>query len=378
MLLLVGSGLLLRAMLKVQSTDPGFRSDGVLTLRTRLPMKRYESVNLRHRFFRQVVDGVQTLPGVTTAAYTTGLPMVDRGRIWAINVAGYEQLPPEQRLASLRFITPGFFETLGIPVRGGRDVADSDTQASQPVAIVSESFARRFWPGQNALGRQFRVRGIDWTIVGVVGDIRVRGLEQPSEPQIYMSEQQMPDRGLPAYVPRDLVIRSDRPLQALLPAIRKIIADADPQQPISDMRPLADIVVGETAPRRVQVRVLSAFAAIAFLLAGVGLHGLLAFNVSQSAREIGVRIALGAERSRILSMVMHRGMRLAIIGVLVGGVFALAAGRWLEALLAGVSPTDLASFGGAVALALAVTALGSLLPALKATRVDPLQVIRAE
>jgi putative ABC transport system permease protein len=377
-LLLIGCGLLLRAMLKVQSIDPGFRTDGIVTLRTTLPVKRYESVNLRHQFFQRVIDGVQALPSVTSAAYISGLPMVQRGGIWVINVAGYEQLPGEERLAGLRFVTPRFFETLGIPLRSGRDVADSDTQASLPIAVVSESFARQYWLGQNALGRQFKIRGIDWTIVGIVGDIRFRGLERRSEPQIYLAEHQMPDRGLSGYVPRELVIKSDRSLDALLPAIRSIIASADPQQPISDVQPLADVVGAETAPRRVQVRVLGAFAVIAFLLAGIGLHGLLAFSVSQGAREIGVRMALGAEQRTILIMVMRSGMQLALAGVLLGSVLAFAAGRWLQALLAGVSPTDFASFGGAVALALVMTALGSLLPALKAVRVNALQVIRAE
>jgi len=377
-LLLVGSGLLLRAMLKVQSTHPGFQTSGVLTLRTTLPVKKYESVSLRHQFFRRVLDGVQALPGVTSASYTTGLPIVDRAGIWVIRVPGAEGLPAERRLASLRFITPRFFETLQIPLRGGRDVADSDTQASQPVAVVSDSFARHYWPDQNALGRQFTVRGVNWTIVGIVGDVRVRGLEQPSEAQAYLPEQQMPDRGLSRYVPRDLVIKTNRPLEALIPAIRGIVASADQQQPISDIQPLADVIAADTAPRVAQVRVLGAFAAIAFFLAGIGLHGLLAYNVSQGAREIGVRMALGAERRTILRMVLQRGMQLALIGVLAGGIFAVVAGRWLQALLAGVSPTDFASFGGAVGLAFAMTVVGSLLPALKATRVDPLQVMRAD
>jgi putative ABC transport system permease protein len=377
-LLLIGCGLLLKAMLKVQSTDPGFRADRVLTLRTTLAVKKYESVRLRHQFFTRVIDAVQALPGVTSAAYVSGLPMVQRGGIWVINVVGYEQVPGDGRLASLRLVTPRFFETLAIPLRSGRDFADSDTQGSLPVAVVSESFARQYWPGQSALGRQFTIRGIEWTIVGVVGDIRFRGLERRSEAQLYLAEQQMPDRGLSAYVPRDLVIKSERSLDALLPAIRSIIASADPQQPISDIQRLTDIVVGETAPRRVQVRVLGIFALIAFLLAGIGLHGLLSYTVSQGSREIGVRMALGAEQRTILGMVMRNGMQLAIAGVIVGSVLAMAAGRWLQALLAGVSPTDFASFGGAVVLALGMTALGSLLPALKAIRVDPLQVIRAE
>jgi putative ABC transport system permease protein len=377
-LLLVTCGLLVKAMLKVQSTDPGFGTDRVLTLRTILPMSKYETVLQRHQFFSRVIDDVNALPGVTSVAYTTGVPMVERGRIWVFHVQGYEQLPAEERRASLRFITPRFFETLGIPLRAGRDISNSDTQSSPPVAVVSESFARRFWPDGNAVGRQFTVRATDWTIVGVAADIRVRGLEQPSEPQMYLPEQQMTDRGLPEYVPKALVVKSDRPFEGLVPAIRSIIAAADPQMPVSDVQPLTEVVNAETAPRLVQVRVLGMFAVIAFLLAGIGLHGLLAFNVSQGAREIGVRMALGAERRTILGMVMRKGMRLAIAGTLTGAALAVAAGRSLQAVLAGVSPMDLATFSGVVTLALVMTAVGSLLPALKAVRVDPLQVMRAE
>jgi predicted permease len=377
-LLLVASGLLLRAMVRVQGTDPGFRTEGVLTLQTALPMQRYDTVRLRHQFFERVLTDVEALPGVRSAAYTTGLPMVERGRIWVIRVPGYEDVPKEDRVASLRFITPRLFETLGIPLLDGRDLSDADTQTSLPVAVVSESFAKRFWPNTSAVGRQFTVRAIEWTIVGVVADVRVRGLEHGSEPQAYFSEQQMNDRGLSEYVPRALVVKSDAPVERLVPEIRAIIAAADSQQPISDVQLVADIVNAETAPRRVQVRVLGAFALIAFVLAGIGLHGLLAYNVSQGARDIGVRLALGAERQAILLMVLTRGLRLAAGGVVIGGVLALGAGRALQALLAGISPTDVASFVGAVLLALAMTTLGSLLPAWKASRVDPLQVMRAE
>lgn len=165
---------------------------------------------------------------------------------------------------------------------------------------------------------------------------------------------------------------------ALVPSIRAIVERANPEQPISDVQLLADIVNAETAPRRVQVRVLGAFAVIAFLLAGIGLHGLLAYNVSQRAREIGVRIALGAERRSILVMVLQRGLHLAVLGIFIGAALSVAAGRALQAVLAGVSPTDVGSFGGAVGLAVLMTMGGSLLPALRATRVDPLQVIRSE
>jgi predicted lysophospholipase L1 biosynthesis ABC-type transport system permease subunit len=216
------------------------------------------------------------------------------------------------------------------------------------------------------------------TVAGVVADVRVRGLERTSEPQVYLPYQQVPDGGLPWYAPKDLVVRSSRDPGALVPALRRIVARADPQQPISDVRTLADIVDAETAPRSVQVRVLGAFAAIAVLLAGIGIHGLLAFAVSNRVQEIGVRIALGARSGDILTLVLRQGVLLAAAGVVLGVALAYAAGRALEALLAGVSPRDAPPFLTAVGLALVMTIAGSLLPALRAVRVDPLTAIRAE
>jgi predicted permease len=303
-----------------------------------------------------------------------------RGMVWTVSVAERPDILPERRTVSLRFVTPQFFATLGIPVRMGRDIADSDSPTSPFVAVVSESFVRRFWPGQNPIGRQFTGSGAVnlRTVVGVVGDVRWRGLEPDSEPQIYLSSRQVDDGRLPAHIPKELVVRSSIAPEALVPSIRAIVGRADPQQPISDVQLLADIVDAETAPRNVQVRVLGAFAGIAFLLAGIGLHGLLAYSVSQRAREIGVRVALGAQRRSILAMVLKQGLRLAFLGVCIGAALSLAAGRTLQALLAGVSPTDVVTFSGAVGLAILMTGVGSLLPALQATRVDPLQVIRSE
>lgn len=378
--LLVTSGLLLRAMWQVQGINPGFSTEGVLTLRTALPLPKYEGVARRHQFFDRVLEEVRALPGVSAAAYITGLPLAMRGMVWSVSIPGQPQLPEEQRTVSLRFVTPGFFATLGIPLRMGRDIADGDTQTSLFVAVVSQSFAAKYWPGENPVGRRFTGSGAvaERTIVGVVGDVRWRGLEPESEPQIYLSSRQVGDGRLPAHIPKELIVKSSVAPETLVPSIRTIVGRADPQQPVSDVQVLADIVNAETAPRKVQVRVLGAFAGMAFLLAGIGLHGLLAYNVSQRAREIGVRIALGAERRSILAMVLKGGLHLAFLGICIGAVLALAAGRALQALLAGVSPTDVVTFSGAVGLAIIMTMVGSLLPALQATRVDPLQVIRSE
>jgi predicted permease len=401
--LLVGCGLLLRAMLRVAATDTGFSTDSVLTLRTALPAPKYDSVARRHEFYSRVLDGVRALPGVSAAGYTTGLPLVERARVWGVTV---RDVPPprpgEARSASMRFVTPGFFAAMGIPIRAGRDVADTDTQDSPRIAIVSDSFANRYWPNHDPIGRRFTVRGVERTIVGVVGHVRVRGLERESEPQMYLPSRQVEDSQLIPYMPKDLVVRSarsmtdsasggvvsgdvasgdvasDRIPAGLLTSIRAIVAQADPEQPISDVQPLADIVSAEVAPRRVQVGVLGTFAAVAFLVAGIGLHGLLAYNVSQRAREIGVRLALGAERRGILFMVMRRGLGLALAGTIAGAAVAAIASRALQVLLADVSPTDGITFGAAIALAMLMTLAGSLLPALRAVRVDPIEVMRAE
>jgi predicted permease len=375
--LLVSSGLLVRALLRVQATDPGFRSADVLTLRTTLPLPRYAETARRHQFYERVLSEVRALPGVSDAAYISFLPMVMRGGVWPVVVPGSGEDPSRARMASLRYVTPGFFRTLGIPLRTGRDVSDADMQQSLPVAVVSRSFAERYWPGEDPLGHRFQFAFQERTVVGVVGDVRVRGLERPSEPQVYLPDQQVPDDSIIGYTPRDLVVHAREPA-SLVPAIRKIVARTDPEQPISDVRMLSQIVEEDTAPRAVQVRVLGAFAALAVLLAGVGLHGLLAYSVSSRAQEIGVRVALGARSSDVLGLVLARAARLAAAGVILGLVLAWGAGRALGALLAGVSPHDATTFGATLAVVLLATLLGSLLPAARALRVDPLAVLRAE
>ena len=375
--LLVSSGLLLRALWKLQGTDPGFHSEGVLALRTVLPMPRYEKTEERQRFYDRVLTPARALPGVTHAGYITFLPMAARGMIWPVILEGHAD-DRDDGTASLRFVTPDYFAAMGIPVKAGRDVAPSDTAASPFVAVVSESFARRYWPGQNALGRRFRFGLADRTIVGVVGDVRVRGLERDSEPQVYLPSRQVPDGGLIGYAPRDLVIRSAVPAATLLPELRRIVARADPLLPISDVRPLSDLVAADTAPRRTQARALAAFAAVALGLAALGIHGLLSFTVSQRSREIGVRMALGATPRDILAMVLRRSAALAGAGALLGGLLALGAAFVMRALLAGVSPADAATFSAAIGLAVAMTAAGSALPAWRAVRVDPVTAIRTD
>jgi putative ABC transport system permease protein len=376
--LLVSSGLLLRAVYRLQSVDPGFRVENVLTLRTALPWTKYAITGTRERFYRRVLDEVRTLPGVQSAAYATGVPMRMKGGIFPVAIAGEALVADASNSVGLRMVTPQFFETMGIPLQDGRDVGDSDTQRRPLVAVVSGSFARRYWPERSAVGMRFTIAGEERSIVGVVGDVRNRGPEQTSEPQVYLPSAQMPDSGFIFYAPRDLVVRSAAGEAALLPALRRIIGAADPDQPISDVRTLAQIVGDETAPRVTQLRLLGALSAIALLIAGLGIHGLLAFVVSRRTRELGVRRALGEEAGSLVSRVLREGVLLSLVGLALGLVAAWAAARGMGALLAGIEPADPPTLLAAAALCLATAVVGGLRPAIRAARVDPVIALREE
>jgi predicted lysophospholipase L1 biosynthesis ABC-type transport system permease subunit len=275
-------------------------------------------------------------------------------------------------------VTPGFFETLSIPITRGRDISESDTRDRQFAAVVSESFVKRYWPNDDPIGRHFTFAFADREVVGVVGDVRFRGLERVSEPQVYLSAKQVADGAITFYTPKALAVRTSLVPTTLAPAVRDIIHRTDPKLPIMEVQTLVDLVDLDTASRAVQVRVLSAFAAIAFVLAAVGIHGLLSFSVSQRVQEIGVRMALGAQSSDILSMVARRCVQLAVAGVVPGIFLAYVAGRSMEALLAGVKPADTVTMAAAVGLSVLMTLIGGLAPTFRALRVDPITALRGD
>jgi predicted permease len=376
--LLISSGLLVRAMWRIQSVDPGFRTEKVLTLRTALPWPKYEGPTARNRYYDQVLDGVRAIPGVRSAAFTSGVPMSMRGGIWPIQLRGDESVRTAENSASLRFVTPQFFASLGIPIKQGRDVEITDMLDRTMVAVVSESFARHFWPNEPAIGKHFKSAFSDRTVVGVVGDIRTRGLEQESEPQLYLPYRQQDSASLIYYTPKDLVIRTDVSSASVLRAVREIVRQADPLQPISDVQTMEEIVASQTASRAAQLRVLAILAVIALLLSAVGIHGLLSFTVSRRSREIGVRVALGAQSAQVARMVLFEGVLLAVGGLIPGVAIAYAAGRGMQALLAGVTPGDPLTFSIAVLLCAATTILGCMRPAARAARVDPMTALRSD
>jgi putative ABC transport system permease protein len=374
--LMIASGLLMRAMWRLQETDPGFRVDHVITMRTSLALPKYAATAKRSALYDQVIADIRALPGVSNAAYTSFTPIVMGGGIWPVSVGGQEESRNGEHTASLRYVTPGFFDTLGIPLRRGRNISESDTADRLFVAVVSESFVTQFFPGVNPIGRHFRFGLSDRTIVGVVSNIRVRGLEVPSEPQVYVPYKQVADGSIVGYIPKDLIIHASLDAGVLVPSVRAILRRADPEIPISDVRTMADIVDGQTASRAVQLRVLVAFAIVAFFLAAVGIHGLLSFAVSQRVQEIGVRMALGATPRDILSMMLRRQALLTLAGIVPGVLLAYAAGETMKALLVGVNPSDGPTFLTAVALAAGMTAAGSLLPTIRALGIEPNTAIR--
>ena len=377
--LLIASGLLIRALHRVQSIDPGFKTGNVLTMETRLPLPKYGKTLTRVDFYTRVLDAARALPGVHSAAYISFLPMVGRGGIWAVQgVDGRELQPGENLLASIRFISPGFFDSMGIPVRAGRDVQDSDTADAQAMAVISESLAKELWPNQDPIGKHFKFAFEERTVVGVVGDIRFRGLERSSEPQVYLSYRQVRDNAIIGYIPKALVIRSSVDSGSLISSIRSIVSKADPEIPISNVRTLENILDDETIARRTQIRILLAFASLSLLLAGIGIHGLLAFSVSQRTSEIGLRLALGAGSRDILKMIVERAFQIAVIGTVVGLLLAYMAGRLMQALLAGVPPADPLTVFVVCALALIATLTGCLVPAVRALRIDPAFAVRVE
>jgi predicted permease len=374
--LLISSGLLVRAMWRLQAIDPGFRVADVLTATTALPWPKYESPRARQPFYDKVLGDLKSTPGVQSAAYISYLPMAMGGGIWPVVMNGSEATRSADNSASLRLITPDFFNALQIPVKLGRRLEESDDNSRTNVAVVSQSFVEKYWPSEAPIGKRFTFAGRERTVAGVVGDIRVRGLEQTSEPQVYLPYKQVDSASLIGYVPKSLVVRSTLPAATLVPTIRRIVHEADASQPVSDVRTMEEIVTNETASRRAQLRVLTILATLALLLSAVGIHGLLSFTVSRRSREIGVRMALGAEAAKVRRMVLREGLVLALAGIVPGAALAYAAGRAMQALLVGVSPGDTTTFSTAIALCVATTVFGCLRPAVRASRVDPVTALR--
>jgi predicted permease len=379
-MLLISSGLFIRAILRVQDVESGFDPKGVVTLRTALPAPKYTEPQPRAIFYDRVLNEVRSIPGVQQAAYASGLPMALQGGIAGVEIPGREIPRNRREGVAIRFVSSQYFGALDIPIRRGRDVSETDTPDRALVAVVSESFGEKYWPGEDAIGKTFVIREDLRTIVGIVGEVKTRGLERTNEPQVYLPAKQPPTTvGLGGlYVPKDLVIKAPTAALGVVPSVRDIVRRVDPEQPISNVRMMTEIVDGQFATRSAQIRILGALALLALLLSAVGIHGLLAFTVAQRGREIGVRLALGAEPGAVARMVVGDAARMAIFGVIPGVILAYFAARAMSALLFGVEPGDPLTIGGAALLCLATAIIAALRPAINAARVDPIRALKSD
>jgi putative ABC transport system permease protein len=387
LVLLVGAGLVVRTLHNLRGQYAGLKPESVLTLRTQLAENRYREPARRAAFYDGVLERVGGLPGVVAAGYTTAVPLTRKGGANGLSVEGRENGPDAVWNANHRQVSPDYFRALGLAVREGRGFDGRDDEGAPPAAVVNETMARSFWPGESALGKRFKVGAPDspqpWlTVVGVVEDVRQMASDEPVKAEMYVPYRQAArywqSSSYYSFAPRDLVVRTSVEPTSVAPAVREAVREVDAYQPVSSVRTLEEVLGRDTAQRRVGVILLAAFAGLALLLAALGIYGVLAFFVVQHTQEIGVRMALGASPAAVLRMVVGRGMRLALAGVGCGLLAAYALTRLIESQLFGVSAGDPVTYAGIALLLAAVALLACLVPARRATKVDPMVALRYE
>jgi putative ABC transport system permease protein len=381
LVLLIGAGLLIQTFFKLRGQYGGLQAENVLTLRTQLPDSRYRELPQRVQFYDQVLARVRSLPGVISAGYTTSVPLVWKGGTGGFIPEGRQPQPGLSYDANFRQVSPEYFKTIGIALRQGRSFNDGDNAQSMPVAIINETMARQYWPGEGAVGKRFKIGGPDselpWlTVVGIAADVRQMGVDEPVKAEMYLPYPQVTHSIWTR--PRELVIRTSVEPTSLAASVRHEIHAVDPNQPISDVRTMAEILGEETAARRLGMTLLATFAGLALLLSVLGIYGVLSYFVAQHTPEIGVRMALGAQSGNILGLVLKKGMLLAGAGVGIGLIAAFALTRLMQSLLYDVSASDPLTFLGVAALLTAIALLACYLPARRATKVDPLVALRYE
>lgn len=373
--LLVGAGLLARSFAALTRVDPGFRASGVLSAHLAIPRSKYPQDRDVAAFCARLRERVAELPGVASAGMVNRLPLGGVAQIGSIQFENVEASEARLPSADWRTVTPGYFATLGIPLREGRDFTEHDGEDAPPVGIVDERIARALWPGQSALGHRFRIPfgDLPWVeIVGVVGHVRHDALDVDLRPQVYWPYgQRAQDRMV-------LVARGRGDVRNLIPAVVQAVRNVDPEQPVYDVRTMEDVVERSLSQRWLSTALLAAFASVSLLLASVGVYGVMAFGVARRVREFGIRVTLGAERADLTRLVLGQGMRLAAAGILAGLGGAAILSRAMASLVYGVGPRDAASFVMSTVVLLAVAALASYLPARRAASVDPAVTLRCD
>jgi predicted permease len=383
LLLLVSAGLFLRSAQTLQRVPLGFDPTDVTMLRIALPPDRYQSPEAVQTAFTRIVERVRAIPGVKTAAASTRVPMWGGSIDIGITVDGRPRNPDRVELGHVRLVTPGFVETLGIPLKRGRTLREADVAPGAPwVVVVNETFARNIFPNEDPIGK--RIYG--WTdpakpelreIVGIVGDVRAFGQENELPPEIYMPLTQPPQDAWSAFQRSMTIVAAAQPNALIAPAMRKAVNSIDPLVPLFDVQPMSDVVQQSTANRRFNTQLLTFLGVTGLVLAAIGIYGVIAFFVSQRTHEIGVRVALGASRQRVIRMVIRQAAVLALVGIAIGAVGAWWATKVFGTMLFQVGARDPVAFIAAAAALLVVALAASWLPARRASRVEPVKALAA-
>jgi putative ABC transport system permease protein len=377
-LLLVGSGLLAKSLLNLQRVDPGLVTENLLSVELDLAASAYRDENAASDFFRELVQRVEAQPGVHAVSFSTQQPLNSGAGNDPFAIEGRKLDPANLTTAAWQVVGPNYLQTLGIPIAKGRDLTEQDlAPGAPPVAVINEKMAARFWPSEDPVGKRITL-GLPrpenpWvTIFGVAKNTPHRTLDSQAEPDWYVS------RTLAAQRHRFLFVRSVLPVSSVAAAVRKEVAAIDPQQPLSSVKTMNEVVAATTAPRRFNTIVLALFAALALILATVGIYSVISYATALRTREIAIRSALGAARGAVLLLVVRQGMTLALIGSALGFIAALGLTRLMSSLLFGVSPSDPFVYLLVAAGCLVAALLACLIPARRATEVDPLIALRYE
>ncbi|HKG12260.1 MAG TPA: ABC transporter permease, partial [Pyrinomonadaceae bacterium] len=384
LMLLVGSGLLVRSFLLLRDTDTGFNQENLLTLQLSYRVGAEEGQKVVN-FFRAVEEKVRALPGVRAVAVSDGVPLLGAAES-GFKIKGRPPAEPGKMPMTVSFwTTPGHLDALGIRLLRGRFIEEHDTAGSQPVAVIDEEFARLYFDGEDPVGQHFEgdpKNGMpDYLIVGVVGHVKNYGLDSPGpvQAEMYRARAQVPEKFQPLLAERvTLLVRTFQEPESLTAAVRRAVQEVDPNQPVYNVQTMERVVSDSIATQRLSMTLLIIFACVAVVLAAVGIYGVMSYAVAQRTHEIGVRMALGAQGGDVLRMVVRQGMVLVLAGVGVGLLGAAALTRLMSGLLYGVSATDPLTFAGVPVLLAAIALLACLVPARRATKVDPMEALRYE
>jgi putative ABC transport system permease protein len=392
LVLMIGALLLIKSLDRLLQVNPGFEPEHVLTMHIALPPVKYSSSHPEFRFYQPVLENIDTLPGVQTAGLISLLPIQSYGSESSFQIAGRPKAPPSaEPFAEARAASPGYFRTLGIPLLRGRYFTEQD-DATAPVAVlINKALADEYFANEDPVGKQLVVDtgktaggdiNMSLTIVGVVGNTRQFGLAEAPRPELDICFLQANLLGPLAtkYLIQtmSLVVRTTGDPTAVSNAVREAILRVDPDQPVFNVQTMQEVISTSINSRRFEMLVLGSFAAVGLALAILGIYGVISYGVRQRTHEIGIRMALGAQRSNVLNMVIGDGIKLALIGTCVGVLGALALMRFLSSLLYGVAPTDPITFVSVIILLLGVAVLACYIPARTATKIDPTTALRHE